>query len=378
MMKKNEKLSIALFVSLLVSCSESNHSEYKLINTNKQLLFELDSNTKNELFNYSIYSDVDKSYFAFQAPGSNRILFYDLGSQRKEFEINPSIEGNNGVGLVNGFFIHNLDSIYIPNFDLKEISLINRNCTVIDKYMYEKDENGQELSINYYSSAYLKQFENIGRDLYLYSGPNRFLEKDPVTIKFNMDTHKIIALPFNYPEYPGSDTKLKKYGLETAFSRCYNSKNFIYSFYYDENIYIASMDHQSIHTIPVKSEFFDKVILPGELTAQPNEFCEKPWYGNLLYDKYREVYYRIAYPKSTIEKNIRPMELLGYGRKNFSIIILDKNLKKIGETLFPDYTYNSRIMIILEDGLYISDSHYLNPNFNDDILSFRKFELVKK
>ena len=190
-----------------------------------------------------------------------------------------------------------------------------------------------------------------------------------------MDTHKMTALPFVYPEYPGSDLKLKKYGLETAFSRCYDQKHFIYSFYYDENIYVTSVDHQTIQKIPVKSEYVNKITLPGEQTAQPIDFCENSWYGNMLYDKYRKVYYRIAYPKTTIEKGIRPMELLAFGRKNFSIIILDKNFNKIGETLFPDYTYNPGIMFIDEDGLYISDSHYLNPNFNDDILSFRKFDL---
>lgn len=372
-----KNLICLFFVILFFSCTEKNVYNYELKKSHKQLLFELDNNTKNELHNFCIYTEKNRSYFVFQSPESNRILFYDIATSKKVSEMNLQIEGNNGVGLVNGFFIHNLDSIYIPNFDLKEISLVDRNCLVKEKYSHEKDKEGKELSIFYYSSKYWKPIEKVGRDLYLYSGPNRFLDSDPVSFKFNMDTHEIQAFPFCYPEYPGSDTKLKKYGLETAFSRCFDQKKFIYSFYYDENIYVASLDHQSIQKVSIKSQYFDKVDLPGELTAQPEEFCEKPWYGNLLYDPYRHVYYRIAYPRTTIEKSIRPMELLGYGRKNFSIIILDEELNIIGETLFPDYTYNSGIMIILEDGLYISDSHYLNPSFSDDYLSFRKFELVK-
>jgi hypothetical protein len=105
--------------------------------------------------------------------------------------------------------------------------------------------------------------------------------------------------------------------------------------------------------------------------------CENPNYGNLLFDKYRNVYYRIAYPETKIEKGVNGLELLQYGRKRFSIIILDKDFNIIGETLFPDYTYNSTVMFIREDGLYISDSHYLNPDYNDDVLSFRKFNLVE-
>jgi len=35
-------------------------------------------------------------------------------------------------------------------------------------------------------------------------------------------------------------------------------------------------------------------------------------------------------------------------------------------------------MLIHEDGLYISDSHYLNSEFSDDELSFRLFKLIKQ
>jgi hypothetical protein len=34
-------------------------------------------------------------------------------------------------------------------------------------------------------------------------------------------------------------------------------------------------------------------------------------------------------------------------------------------------------MFVREDGLYISSSHFLNPNFSDDILSFQRFDLVR-
>jgi hypothetical protein len=76
-------------------------------------------------------------------------------------------------------------------------------------------------------------------------------------------------------------------------------------------------------------------------------------------------------------KDIRAIDLLRYGRKNFSVIILDKDFNIIGETMFPDYTYNSQVMFIREDGLYISCSHFLNPEYSDDVLSFRRFDLVK-
>ena len=52
------------------------------------------------------------------------------------------------------------------------------------------------------------------------------------------------------------------------------------------------------------------------------------------------------------------LELWDFGRKIFSIIILDKNFNIIGETVFPEYTYNPNLMYIDEKGLYISENHY--------------------
>lgn len=141
-------------------------------------------------------------------------------------------------------------------------------------------------------------------------------------------------MPFDYPEYPGSETKLKKYGLENTFSRCFDGKRFVYSFYYDENIYVATPSHDSIQMIPVKSNYFNKVKWNRQPLQILRDFCENAWYGNLLYDKYRDLYYRVAYPSTKIEKGIRPIELFLYGRKIFSIIILDKDLRKLEKPCF--------------------------------------------
>lgn len=378
-MKKRLCKAIALAVITAIagwSCSSvEDGGEMTLVKTDS-LSFQLDERTKNELFNYALYADKEKTYFSFQNQNTNELLFYNLATQDFEFKMTPPMDGSNGVGRVSGYYIHNMDSIYLTNLDIKEISLINKECSVLNKYLYDQDCEGKELSSFYLGGAHYKPAQQIGRTLYLYSGPNRFIEQDPVAITFDMDNGTIKALPFCYPDYPGSDIKLKKYGLEDSFSRCYDGKHFIYSFYYDENIYIATPSHDSIEKRPIKSKYFEKVQLPDELKATPQDFCLNAWYGNLLYDPYREVYYRIAYPSSeSMDKGVRPVELFSYGRKNFSIIILDKDLNIIGETLFPDYTYNSWVLFVAKDGLYISSSHYLNPNFSDDLLSFHKFEL---
>lgn len=174
---------------------------------------------------------------------------------------------------------------------------------------------------------------------------------------------------------------MKAFSLEDHFSRDYDGTNFVYSFYFEEDIFVASIDHKNIQREKAKSKYIDRIRLLddfGNSTIQ--DACENPNYGNMIYDPYRSVYYRVAYPETDIDRKLETkeaVELLNYGRKNFSIIILDKDFNVIGETLFPDYTYNSGLMFVREDGLYVSSSHPMSNQYSDDYLNFQRFDLVK-
>lgn len=131
--------------------------------------------------------------------------------------------------------------------------------------------------------------------------------------------------------------------------------------------------------VPAKSRYIDKVKMLddfGNLTMQ--DCVENPNYGTIVYDLYREVYYRIAYPATEIGRKLKDreaLELLQFGRKNFAIMIFNKDMKLIGETMMPDYTYNSYLLFVRKDGLYISRSHPSNENYTDDEICFQRFEL---
>jgi hypothetical protein len=382
-MKIQNILFVILWIFIFFSCNHTdNRNTCSLVGSDKSLYFPLNSHTKSDINTLFLYTDNDgKEYLTFQNPMQNEILFYNLSTEALEFTIKPYVEGNNGVGFFSGYYIHNLDSIYITNHGLSEFSIIDRNATVKDKIQYVESAEGIPLK-SYVSTTFIYQPMIIIDDkMYIIPSCNRWEEKNPVCAVIDIATHHVQAfLGFTYPTFPGADNKAKIFGLEGYLSRCFDGKRFVYSFYFDENIYVAPPDHEHVKLVKVKSNYIDKVKLLddyGNVTLEDG--CENPNYGNLLYDEYRGVYYRIAYPQTTLDrKDIRAIDLLRYGRKNFSIIILDKDFNIIGETMFPDYTYNSQVMFIREDGLYISSSHYLNPEYSDDVLSFRRFDLVEK
>lgn len=374
-----EHIALILLFLTLISC-QSNTSNKKtsflLKESDKVVTFKLNNHTKSSINVMSLFTDsAGREYLTFQNPGQNEILFYDIHTRELAMVVNPEVEGNNGVGFYTGYYIQSLDSIFITSYG-STITLINRDAKIIDRFPYDKAQDSILLE-NYCAISFVyKPIINIDNKLYIMPSCNRWAEKKPVCAYIDLSDRTVQAFTgFEYPTFPGADNKAKLSGIENDVSRCFDGRRFVYAFYYDEDIYVVSPDHQSTRRVKVKSKYIDKVKLLNDYELTEKEMCENPNYGNLIYDKYRNVYYRIAYPETEIEKNVRTMELLMYGRKKFSIIILDQDFNAIGETLFPEYQYNSAVMFIREEGLYISTSHPMSPDYSDDKLTFKCFTL---
>jgi hypothetical protein len=152
------------------------------------------------------------------------------------------------------------------------------------------------------------------------------------------------------------------------FSRDFNGKQFIYSFFMDENIYVTDIETNEKKSIPARSKYinhlkFIKYAEDRELVYKT--LLETSCYYNTLYDKYRNVYYRFTVIGKEINRNTayRFFDIYTNGFIQFSVIIPDENFNIIGETLFPEYTCNPTMVFVHKNGLYISDSHILNPSF---------------
>ena len=378
-----KQIQLLLFSILLFACSSEHNNEFYLRKSNKELSLLLDSNIKSNTKALFLYKDEEgKEYITFQNQYHNEIYFYNFENNQVEFKVTPELEGNNGVGMFFGYYIQNLDSIFLTNIEVEKIALIDSSSNLKEQLVYDKSSDETPLRRSFSTSDYFRPIRIIGNKIYTISRCDRNKQPNPISITIDMKTKKVDYLPFNYPQMQKTINKMKSFGLEDQFSRDFDGSHFIYSFYFDEDIFITSIDHKEIQRKKIKSKYIKEVHLLddfGNSTIQ--EACENPNYGNMIYDPYRSVYYRIAYPKTEINRKLEMQEaitLIDYGRKNFSIIILDKNFNIIGETLFPDYTYNSGILFIREDGLYISSSHPMNPQYDDDYLNFQRFDLAKK
>ena len=366
-----------LFFSL-ISCNR-NHTKNHLValkKMEKTLYFPLDSETKTLIIALFPYTDSDGTeYLTFQNERKNAILFYEMNTGKFLYKIKPAMEGPNGIGQLFGYHIKDLNNIYLTGFR-SEVILIDSAAKVKERINFKTISDGLMVTTGYSTSINYMPIIILENKLYLAIKNNRRAERSYVSMTIDIDTKKLDFLPFEYPVFPVSSDKSKASSIEYYFSRCFDGSNFIYSFHYDENIYVTTPDHKSVRKIPVKSQYVRKVefdeLLPSNTVK---DMIEVAHYGDLYYDRYRDVYYRFAFPRNEVDANDNFVELWNYGRKVFSIMILDRDFQIIGETLFPEYVYNPYVVFIREDGLYISSSHFKNPNYSDDWLTFDCFQL---
>lgn len=311
-------------ILLLLSCNGGRGpaAGYTLEATDGYLEYPLEGTSKLTIKALFPYRDKDgQEYLTLQTTAGNRIVFYEMATGQPVFEIQPDWEGPNGTGPFLGYYVQDLDNLYLTALGKAEL------------------------------------------------------------IRIDTATHAIRALPFSYPSFPHSENKAKAYGVESSLSRCFDGQQFVYSFHFDETLYVASPDHQTVRKIPARSRYIPHVEIPDEnknysFAQMLKRMCENPNYGNLIHDPYRNVYYRIAYPRTEIEPDENCVDIWQYGRKKFSILILDENFQVIGETLLPENTYNSTLWFVGADGLYLSTGYFMNPDFQEDRLVFRRFRLT--
>ena len=294
------KAILLLYLSIfLFACNKENKRNVHLEKSGRELSLLLDSDTKSNTKSLFLYKNkTGKEYITFQNQFKNEIYFYNIENQKFEFKITPNLDGNNGVGMFFGYYIQNLDSIFLTNSEVEEIALIDSSAKLKEQLVYDKASDGTLLRRSFSTTNFFRPLTIIGNKIYTISRCNRNIHPNPVSITIDMKTKKVDYLPFEYPQIQNNINKMKTFGLEDQFSRVFDGNHFIYSFYFEEDIFVASIDHKKIQRKKVKSKYINSVRLLddfGKSTIQ--EACENPNYGNMIYDPYRSVYYRIEFPE---------------------------------------------------------------------------------
>ena len=373
---------ISLFLLGSYSCKGEKgepQDNYTLEATENIKSYPLDSYVKYNPFYLWTFEENGKRYLSFLNYGTTQLYFYDFDTEKFLSKVTLEQEGPDGVGMLSGYYIKDFNHIYVSSYIYQGIIRVDTTGVIVQKIPYRKTGSGYKIISSYNASShpYLPPIF-IGDKMYITQQNNeRFCpaEKTPISVVIDTVQKKYTSLPLTFSIL----TEKQKESNGDDFSRTYDGKNFIYSFYVDEDILVTSIDHAEVKRIRAKSRYIDSPDEEQPLNAQkgPQLNLELARYGDLMYDPYREVYYRFAYPKTELDDKINWMGKSVYGRKKFSVIILDKDFQIIGETLFPEAIYNPYASFVSKEGLYISRDYQINYDQSEDFMTFELFKLVE-
>lgn len=255
---------------------------------------------------------------------------------------------------------------------------VDTTCRIVQKIPYGTTSSGYKVLPSYIPSShpYIPPIMLNGKMYITQPDVERFhpVSETPLSVVVDTVQKSCEALPLTYSIL----TKDELEANDTRFSRIFDGEKFVYSFYSSEDIVVASADHSEVKRLKVKSQYIDSPTQVQEHSEKgPKLNLELARYGDLLYDPYREVYYRFAYPKVELEDNIRWWGKAVYGRKKFSVMVLDKEFNVVGETLFPEAVYNSYVFFVHKDGLYISKDYQMLYGDSEDDMTFELFHLTE-
>jgi hypothetical protein len=313
---------------------------------------------------------------------TNQLQIFDLDREQMIQSITVEKNGERGAGSLKAVYIKDFENIFLFSSSAYQVSIIDTTGTKFQKITYEPNpgySNALVSSSFFSGSPWLVQDKLYVKTLYqtnYRSVSNSELSKKHTAYSIDLNSGQTAMLPHFFPDdYFAEGMK------HFDFSAVHSAKGAVYSFFGDHNLYFTTQVETSLKKVPAASRYLqgklDVFPANGDALARGKYMSASDHYGNLLYDKYRKVYYRFCYPAlditdmKALRNNIQfPTE--------FSIMILDEDLNVLDETLFDKNTeLVPKNAFVGKKGLYISVNHAEGSINEEDQFAFRLMTLIK-
>ena len=361
----------------------------------KKIVLPVDENTYYLSKSIFQFEEDDKEYLLFGnlEKRQHELLIYDIEKQNLHKRIPLEKEGPNGVpGIWGCIPFFDSKTFLVSQHNSGRMSIIDGEGIVVQKYSMRQSSDktkrrglwvDSRFGVSFfYTPSFIKDsIVYFSNGIFIQYKINQRLDREvwktiPMFNSLNLKNGHVGILPIKYPDIFEDDVRTPA-GGGYVFSYDYNYKQdrLVCSFTGYDSIMVTD-DLKQVRWYNGKSRYL-KSMRPRVYEADSfdwlKEATESPSYHNIMYDKYRDVYYRFVELPYELKQNESPFD--DPRGREFSIIIFDKDFNIIGETKFPGNKYFYKMSFVGGDGLYISENNEANPEFDEDKLVFACFAL---
>ena len=308
----------------------------------------------------------------------DKFQFLELPSGKIAHEIAIQREGEHGVSGFNAGTVTSWDSLWVTNRP-PNLVLTNFNGEVSKRIPIIDDQ----IPLTTIKSNFDRRIHQYGNKIFGsqplfmdHHGMNKdAIQKQRLVFSLDINTGDVKWYDVFYREdYWDNGKKPSGYSWTEKEGKLYIAP------WHDHEIQVFDMASGTVtNRKEVKSFHVNKFNYVNEIPP-----IEKAWldrfssdrYENFLYDKYRDVFYRIFLPSfdpENLEEEYNHREL-EFSRPYSGVMVLDSELNIIGEHIFDKFqVYSLNNHFVGEKGLYISANNPFNPEYNEDMLRYLIF-----
>ena len=315
----------------------------------------------------------------------NAIYFYDYEKGVYSRRIEYAKEGPNAILRLAGYFIKNMDSIYVYNRPLTEFVLTDSTGHVKQRISLRDNRNDRKWPLYFpqYEFNTVNPLVEIQGKIYM-TGADPFGVADSLIHQFKFAScidlkSNNVEFMHTYPEeLYGSNVNWQDPYFTQAYRALLPDGKFIYSFPVSHDIYIASWHTNNYETVYAGSN------MAGTIRSIDNDpkrtsrevliahILRQDLYTAILYDPYQKMYYRFmlqGIPGAGMNTQLK--------QKPIVVIIMDEQFNYLGETVIGTAeTWNWENSFVTSEGLVME---YIDQDmdFEEQYMILKTFKVEK-
>ena len=382
-----------IFIFIFAGCTHTvsikNEKRGKLVATHRlvqegEKVFLLDYETAPKPpFMQMIYSTTGGRILTFLNPHKNSIYFYDYD---REIQIGETVyekEGPNGILRPTGYYVKNMDSIYVYDMQKTELALTD-SAGKVKQRISLRGGRGKDWSLyvpHYFLNSVIP-FIQIQDQLLLtgfspISLASNMIDKFRVSACIDTKTSEVEFM-YTYPEELfGFDSNWEGGMALLVYPEVSPTGEIIHSYAVSHDLYIAPWNSNTYKSVYAGSNTASTIhaIDWADLKTTPHEVifehhAREDMYTAIRHDPYRKVYYRIllqGIPNAT-SSTVKE-------KKPVAVVIMDEEFNYLGETVIG--TWEKWIWtnsFVTSEGLMME---YFDPDLDSDLDSDEQYLVFK-
>jgi len=371
------RIFFLLLILIATGCKDSIEEKTIDFKTNLLEVKLLETTPVNPRYTQLIATDSGE-YLLLLNDFKDQFQFHELPSGKKAHEIAIQREGEHGVSGFDAGTVTGWDSLWVTNRP-PSLVLTNFSGEVLKKVTIIDDQT----PLTVIRSDFDRRIHQYGNKIFGsqplfmdHHGMNKdAIQKQRLVFSLEINTGDVKWYDVFYREdYWDKGKKPSGYSWTEKDGKLYIAP------WHDHEIQVFDMASETIvQRKEVKSFHVNKFNMVNEIPPREkalSNLFSSDRYKNLLYDKYRNVFYRFFLPSfdpENLEEEYNHLDL-EFSRPYSGVMVLDSELNIIGEHIFDKFqVYTTNNHFVGEKGLYISANNPFNPEYDEDMLRYLIF-----